>query len=307
MAISILIAAFGFNLIELKLKYGSLKKIKVDWVNNLCLGMIERLLALFFFYPFMEFLSPLYGDPLFEMGKSGLTFIIGFILVDFAWYWFHFLAHKWNWLWLVHKAHHAPKSMDFSVAFVNHPIGTFLRGFIYLGIAKIGVPIEFVITAVYLKAFYQYFQHTELWNEIPVLSYVFVMPAHHRVHHSQNEIHLDKNFGGVFIFWDKLFGTYAKPAKNIQFGLKGEEMPLSVIASLLGGVLPRFVPRVFSYVPKTTLSISRVLYLFMLFIFGFCSLLFIPSLKEVAIPVTVLSVTFLAMGNVVTLKKSTRS
>tara|TARA_Y100001934_G_C12296915_1_gene747905 strand:- start:342 stop:1184 length:843 start_codon:yes stop_codon:yes gene_type:complete len=278
--------------------------VKGEWINNLCLGMIERLLALFFFHPFLNWVLHLYSEPFFRLESNFNTFVIALILVDFSWYWFHFLAHKWNLLWFIHKAHHAPQKMNLSVAFVNHPIGTFLRGFIYCAIAQIGVPLELVLMAVYVKAFYQYFQHTELWNRIPVLDKILVMPSHHRIHHAANKDILDKNFGGIFIIWDKIFGTYLKNYDGIHYGLHQEKMPLSVTASLLGGYRPRLFFHIFPKFIKAEISVNWVLFLFTIFLISFSAFVYIPQVKTMAGIITVIVILILASWNMMSNKET---
>ena len=94
-----------------------------------------------------------------------------------------------------------------------------IRSFMYSFLVVIGFPLEYVVMSSYLNAFYQYYLHTEFIHAIPFLDRFLVMPAHHKVHHASNKEYLDKNYGGVFIIWDKLFGTFAPLVANPKYGL----------------------------------------------------------------------------------------
>ena len=89
----------------------------------------------------------------------------------------------------------------------------------YSSLILLGFPIEFVVISIYLNAFYQFYLHTEFISSIPLLEKIFVMPDHHKVHHGSNPEYLDRNYGGVFIIWDKLFNTFAPLDKKPRYGL----------------------------------------------------------------------------------------
>jgi alkylglycerol monooxygenase len=83
----------------------------------------------------------------------------------------------------------------------------------------IGFPAEMITTVLIIHGLYPFFTHTQLVGKLGILEYVLVPPSHHRVHHASNEIYLDKNYGDMFIIWDKLFGTFAKEAEPAVYGL----------------------------------------------------------------------------------------
>lgn len=184
------------------------------------MGLFERLISFYMIGLLVAQLHYLANNfTLFQFEKSTLIFLVSFILVDFSWYVYHYLGHKISIVWGVHLIHHIPEDFNLSVAFVNSPIGTIIRGGLYVILVVFGLPVEYVIISAYLKSAYQFFLHTELWSSIPILNYVLVMPNHHRVHHAKNEVYMDKNFGGVFIIWDKIFGTYQKEEEKPVYGI----------------------------------------------------------------------------------------
>jgi hypothetical protein len=122
-------------------------------------------------------------------------------------------------MWGIHLVHHHSEEFNLSVNFALSPLGFILRSFMYCVLVVFGLPVEYVILSSYLNAFYQYYLHTPFIKSIPILEKFLVMPAHHQVHHGSNEEYLDKNFGGVFIIWDRIFGTYQPLVKPVKYGL----------------------------------------------------------------------------------------
>lgn len=154
-----------------------------------------------------------------SMPETPWVFVLTFFAVDLIWYIFHFLGHRVSVMWGIHLVHHQSDEYNLSVNFALSPLGFMIRSIMYSSLVIIGFPLEFVVMSSYLNAFYQYYLHTEFIDTIPVLDRLFVMPAHHKVHHASNEEYLDKNYGGVFIIWDKLFGTFAKKEARPNYGL----------------------------------------------------------------------------------------
>jgi hypothetical protein len=122
-------------------------------------------------------------------------------------------------MWGIHLVHHQSDEFNLSVNFALSPVGFMIRSVMYSSLILFGFPVEYVIMCGYLNAFYQYYLHTEFITTVPWLEHVFVMPNHHKVHHASNEQYLDKNYGGVFIFWDKIFGSYAAYEEAPRYGL----------------------------------------------------------------------------------------
>lgn len=154
-----------------------------------------------------------------SMPETPWVFVITFFAVDFIWYVFHFLGHRVSVMWGIHLVHHQSDEYNLSVNFALSPLGFMIRSIMYSSLVIIGFPLEFVVMSSYLNAFYQYYLHTEFIDTIPGMDRLFVMPAHHKVHHASNEEYLDKNYGGVFIIWDKLFGTFAQKEAKPNYGL----------------------------------------------------------------------------------------
>ncbi len=168
---------------------------------------------------------PLYGayqHRLFEIPTTIVTLVVLFVLVDFAEYWFHRAAHRVRFMWASHAVHHSTTRFNLTAA-VRLPWTGALSGavFFFLPLTLIGFHPLAVTAMALLNLIYQFFLHTERAPRLGPLEWVLNTPAHHRVHHASNASCLDKNFSGVFIIWDRLFGTFAEAPQNeqLRFGL----------------------------------------------------------------------------------------
>ncbi len=137
-------------------------------------------------------------------------YIIMFIIIDFVAYWTHRLFHRVNYFWSTHRMHHSGEVFNAATALrqdifpVINIFFLFYAPFALLGYAPGATPIALVA----LHKFFQFWYHTESIKKLGFLEHIIVTPTSHRVHHSMNKAYIDKNFGAVFIFWDKMFGTY---------------------------------------------------------------------------------------------------
>jgi len=187
---------------------------------NISLGFVERLLGLYLTEKSILLLHKTLNFAFFEtLPKTWWVLAITFIALDLIWYIFHIAGHRISLMWGIHLVHHHSEEFNLSVNFALSPLGFILRSFMYCSLVVFGLPVEYVILSSYLNAFYQYYLHTQFINTIPYLEKVFVMPAHHQVHHGSNELYLDKNFGGVFIFWDRMFSTFQPLVEPVNYGL----------------------------------------------------------------------------------------
>lgn len=144
------------------------------------------------------------------------------ILTDLIYWWVHWLGHMVRLFWAVHIVHHSSENYNISVGFRSSVFEPLYRGFFFLPLGFLGFNAADVMLAFAIQQLYGSMVHTQLIKKIPVWEYLFVTPAHHRVHHASNPRYLDKNMGMIFIVWDKLFGTFEQEDDNYQkvkFGL----------------------------------------------------------------------------------------
>ncbi|MEY4011787.1 MAG: hypothetical protein RIT22_911 [Bacteroidota bacterium] len=159
---------------------------------------------------------------LFHQEPNLIAYIIGFIAIDFYGYWSHRLAHQINFLWNKHAIHHSSEEFNLSCA-LRQTISSFVNLFTFLLIpaAVLGVPAKVIAITLPIHLFLQFWYHTKHIKKMGVLEKIIVTPSHHRVHHAINPEYMDKNHGQIFIFWDKLFGTYQEELDSVPavFGI----------------------------------------------------------------------------------------
>jgi len=145
-----------------------------------------------------------------------------FVAVEFAYYWFHRFNHEIRWIWATHAVHHSPKDLTFSAAYRLGWTGLVSGGWlVFLPLVLAGFHPVAIFTALGLNLVYQFWLPTEMIGKLGVLEWVLNTPSHHRVHHAVNPGYLDRNYGGVVIVFDRLFGTFAaeRAAEPCRYGL----------------------------------------------------------------------------------------
>ncbi len=157
-----------------------------------------------------------------ELTMSPLLWVVAFVLYDLCYYWNHRAQHSINVLWGIHVVHHQSEEYNLTTA-LRQPFNGFLVGSLfYLPMLFIGFPTEVVVTVGSLNLIYQYWVHTRLIGTLGWMEKVFVTPMNHRVHHAINDPYIDRNYGGVFILWDRFFGTYQAelPEQPCAYGVR---------------------------------------------------------------------------------------
>jgi sterol desaturase/sphingolipid hydroxylase (fatty acid hydroxylase superfamily) len=146
---------------------------------------------------------------LMHIGTSVLTYIIAFFVIDFAGYWGHRWNHRVNFFWNYHIIHHSSEDFNLACA-LRQSVSMFINPFHFLLIpaALLGVPAVVIATVAPLQLFAQFWYHTQHINKMGLFEKILVTPSHHRVHHAVNKEYIDKNLSQIFIFWDKIFGTF---------------------------------------------------------------------------------------------------
>lgn len=146
---------------------------------------------------------------LFELSaQSAWVWVFAFVFYDFCYYWNHRLGHERSILWAAHAVHHQSEEYNLSTALRQTSTG-FLFGWIfYLPMAAAGVPPLVFVSVAALNLLYQFWVHTRHIPKLGWFEWFFVSPSNHRVHHAQNPVYMDRNYGGVFILWDRLFGSF---------------------------------------------------------------------------------------------------
>jgi sterol desaturase/sphingolipid hydroxylase (fatty acid hydroxylase superfamily) len=147
---------------------------------------------------------------LFDIPIAWWSFALCFVIDDLAYYWIHRAGHRIRWAWAAHVIHHSSQHYNLSTALRQTWSGLIgLTFLIKLPVFLIGFPLELVAFCGGLNLIYQFWIHTEVIGKMPRwFEAVMNTPSHHRVHHGTNPRYLDRNYAGVFIVWDRLFGTF---------------------------------------------------------------------------------------------------
>lgn len=145
--------------------------------------------------------------------------LLAFVLIDLAYYWSHRLSHQVNLFWVGHVVHHQSEEYNLSVALRQGAFQKVFMFWIYLPLAMAGLPPSWFAVSIGLNLLYQFWIHTEHVKTMGVFEWVLNTPSHHRVHHGRNPKYIDKNHAGVFIIWDRFFGTFQKEEEHPIYGI----------------------------------------------------------------------------------------
>lgn len=154
----------------------------------------------------------------FDWGFGAWAWLAALIGVDFAYYWFHRTHHEYRGLWAAHVTHHSSEKYNLSTALRQSwsPMTSFV---FYVPVALLGCPAELILSAKSINLLYQFWIHTELIDRMGPFEWAFNTPSHHRVHHGTNVEYLDRNYAGILILWDRLFGTFEPERAPVRYGI----------------------------------------------------------------------------------------
>ncbi len=155
----------------------------------------------------------------FDLGSGWVAWTVAILGKDFVYYWFHRASHEMRFLWAAHVVHHSSEHYNLSTALRQSwtPLTSWPFGAVLI---LLGVNPALYVLATSINLLYQFWIHTEaigkLWRPI---EWLFNTPSHHRVHHGMNPQYLDKNYGGILIVFDRLFGTFEPEVEPVRYGI----------------------------------------------------------------------------------------
>nr|WP_210419809.1 sterol desaturase family protein [Mycobacterium helveticum] len=147
------------------------------------------------------------------------TWVVALLGVDLLYYGYHRIAHRVRLIWATHQAHHSSEYFNFATALRQkwNNSGEILM---WIPLPLLGVPPWMVFFSFSVSLIYQFWIHTERIDKLPrPFEFVFNTPSHHRVHHGMDKLYLDKNYGGILIIWDRLFGSFQPEVFRPHYGL----------------------------------------------------------------------------------------
>jgi len=183
----------------------------------LAIGKLSQPILIAYVYGSLKSLE---SFALFKIPDSTWTIALAFVLTDFCYYWEHRFSHNFSPLWILHETHHSSKHFNFSTSFRLPWLGRLVAPIFFGPLVIFGFRPEQLVLFFTINLLYQFFLHTKLVPKLGVLEGIFNTPSAHRVHHARNTIYLDKNFGGVLMIWDRLFGTYQAETEQPAFGVR---------------------------------------------------------------------------------------
>ena len=196
-----------------------------DSINSLSLGVLSqarRFVTLgvggYVYYLVTRYFSL----PLMDSGHW-FTWVLALVLYDLCYYWLHRLGHERTILWAAHVAHHQSEDYNLTTALRQTSTGFLLGWIFYIPMYLLGIPAQVVVTVGAINLIYQFWVHTEHVPKLGWYEWIFVTPSNHRVHHAQNDLYMDRNYGGIFILWDRLFGTFQEELAEDPpvYGIRG--------------------------------------------------------------------------------------
>jgi len=202
-----------------------------DAINSLSAGTLSTtggyftgFIGLFFWGYVLENFS-IFDMPLvwFNESPSGIVlWVVAALAWDLSYYWFHRFSHEISVFWAAHAVHHQSEDYNLSTALRQTSTDFLFSWIFYVPLFLIGFPLEVLLTVKAVNLIYQFWVHTQFVRRMGVLDYVLVTPSNHRVHHAQNECYIDKNYGGMLILWDRIFGTFQDELDDepVVFGVR---------------------------------------------------------------------------------------
>ena len=185
-----------------------------DAINSLSAGVLSRVTGIMKqIIPFTMYVLIYDQFAIFNLSDSIFVWILAFVIYDFFYYWNHRLGHEVSLLWAAHVVHHSSEEYNLTTA-LRQTSGSIFSWIFYIPMAVAGFdPVMFIAVAS-LNLVYQFWVHTQHVPKLGWFEWIFVSPSNHRVHHAQNQIYLDRNYGGVFIIWDRLFGSFQEELED---------------------------------------------------------------------------------------------
>ena len=220
-----------------------------DTVTSIALGMISRfptMLNLGVQSVIFVFITEYLNLELLSV-KNPFTWIAAFLLYDLSYYWMHRMHHEIKILWATHSVHHHGEDFNLATALRQTSTGWLWKWIFYMPMIMLGIPGEVFITVAGINLLYQFWVHTKHIGHLGLLEKIFITPMNHGIHHAKNKEYIDANYGGVFIIWDRMFGTYIAEKPDIK--------PVYGTATPLGSWNPIWANfQVFSIMIKDTIK-----------------------------------------------------
>lgn len=191
-----------------------------DSLTSLSIGIGEQVISVFSKVGVLYLYDFIYRNyALFNWEFNVVNTILLLFLFDFIFYWAHRWGHEVNFLWGGHVVHHSSEDYNLTTALRQPWFFQLITFNLFLPLAVLGFDTKILAVVAGIDILYQFWIHTQLIKKLGPLEWVLNTPSHHRVHHGSNPQYIDKNYGGVFIIWDRLFGTFEEEKEPVVYGI----------------------------------------------------------------------------------------
>lgn len=167
----------------------------------------------------LAFYGMLYSHRIFDIGTGVVAWLLLIPLEDLCYYAYHRVSHEVRLFWAGHVAHHSSERYTLATALRQSWTAPVLNIPFWIPLAILGFRPEMILLQKSFSLLYQYWIHTETIGKLGPLEWVMNTPSHHRVHHGSNPQYIDRNHAGIFIIWDRLFGTFEPENEKVVYGL----------------------------------------------------------------------------------------
>ena len=192
-----------------------------DAINSLSLGVMSQVIGLFVrVFNYGVYALVFEHVALGNWPHAWWAWALAIVCYDFCYYWNHRLGHESAVFWASHVVHHQSQRYNLSTALRQTSSGAFLGWIFYLPMAVAGVPPAMFAVAAIVDLLYQFWIHTEVVGKLGWFDRWFASPSNHRVHHAVNDRYIDRNYGGIFMAWDRLFGTFVDETERCVYGTR---------------------------------------------------------------------------------------
>jgi sterol desaturase/sphingolipid hydroxylase (fatty acid hydroxylase superfamily) len=220
LAIPLFFLMMGAEIVVLRLRGPRAAYRFADSITNLSCGIGQQILEPLFKTATLVPYAWLWGHArLFDVPvRSPLAWAALVLGVDLAYYAFHRASHRVGVLWAVHAVHHQSEEYNLSVALRQPWLQALVAPLFYLPLAVLGFPPIMYLGGVTIDTLYQFWIHTRAVGRLGPLEWILNTPSHHRVHHGIDPEYVDRNYAGIFIVWDRLFGTFQREGREPVYG-----------------------------------------------------------------------------------------
>lgn len=193
-----------------------------DAVNSLSLGVMSQVVGLFTRLLAVGIYAAVYSVAAVWQLPADVwwVWVLAIVAYDFCYYWNHRLGHESAVFWASHVVHHQSQEYNLTTALRQTSSGALLGWIFYLPMAVAGFPPEVFLVAAVINLLYQYWIHTEQIGKLGWFDRWFGSPSNHRVHHAVNDRYIDRNYGGITMLWDRLFGTFVEESERCVYGTR---------------------------------------------------------------------------------------